>query len=171
MGARPITIGVASAADVGAITGIINRAYEVEAFFKIGERTDEAEIAEFMASDTFLTASGGEGVVGTVRVSAHGSEGHFGMLAVDPPAQGRGIARLLIDAAESWARERGCQRMSIEVVNLRQELPPFYRQFGYEVTGAEPWPARALHRISQPAHFIIMSKQLAQPVAAGEARR
>lgn len=171
MGAGAVSIGVATVADVPAITGIINRAYEVEAFFKIGDRTDAAEITGFMETDTFLTAVREEAILGTVRVSAHDGGAHFGMLAVEPAAQGQGLARLLVGAAEAWGRERGCARMWIEVVDLREELPPFYRKFGYEVSGAQPWPEDSLERISRPAHFIIMSKQLAQPAAAGEAWR
>jgi predicted N-acetyltransferase YhbS len=166
-----ISIREARPGEAPVITGIINRAYEVEAFFKIGDRTDETEIARYLQKDTFLVAEDGSGVVGTVRVKNHGSEGHFGMLAVDPSAQGSGLGRRLVGAAESWATKRGCTSMWLEVVNLREELPPFYRKFGYEATGTQPWPEDSLERISRDAHFIIMSKELAVPARAGEAGR
>jgi ribosomal protein S18 acetylase RimI-like enzyme len=153
------------------ITGVINRAYEVEAFFKIGDRTDEPEIARYLQKDTFLVAEDESRIVGAVRVKNHGSEGHFGMLAVDPSAQGSGLGRLLVGAAESWATERGCTSMWLEVVNLREELPPWYRKLGYEVAGTQPWPGDSLERVSRQVHFIIMSKQLAARVPVGEAGR
>ncbi len=154
------------------ITGIINRAYEVEAFFKVGDRTTENEIAGFLSDHTFLVAEGEAGVVGAVRVNHHQSDGHFGMLAVEPSVQANGLGRRLVAAAEAWAAERGCTSMWLEVVNLREELPPWYRKLGYEITGTQPWPEEFRHRISRDAHFIIMSKQLAATtVAAGQAGR
>jgi len=166
------TIREATLAEAPAITRVINRAYEVEAFFKIGDRTDEQEIARYLKKDTFLVAESAPGQVGgTVRVSARGADGHFGMLSVEPAFQGNGLGRRLVEAAESWAIERGCKRMWLEVVNLREELPPWYQKLGYEVTGTQPWPEDSLERISRDAHFIIMSKELAAPVPVGEAGR
>lgn len=148
-----------------AITGIINRAYEVESFFKIGYRTDVDEIHEFMGRDTFLVAESGGQVVGTVRVSQHGREGHFGMLSVEPALKSRGLGRKLVAAAEAWAIARGCGEMTLEVVNLRTELFPWYEMLGYTVAGTEPWPEESKERISQPAHFVLMRRDL--PAVAG----
>ena len=55
---------------------------------------------------------------------------YFGMLAVAPAAQGRGLGRALIEAAEAHARREGAGAMDIRVVSLRTELFPFYRRFG-----------------------------------------
>ena len=41
--------------------------------------------------------------------------------------------------AEQHARALGCGTVDIRVVNLREELPPFYRSLGYVETGrSEP---------------------------------
>ena len=48
--------------------------------------------------------------------------------------------------------------MDLEVVNLREELPAFYRKFGYRVTGTHPFPA--MERTKLPCHFMVMSKPL-----------
>ena len=83
--------------------------------------------------------------------------GYFGMLAVDPSRQGSGVGRRLVEHAEQYARDQGCYVMDIRVVNLRTELPPFYRKLGYVERGTEPVDdPRAL----QPFHFILMSKAL-----------
>ena len=166
------TIRTALPGEAPVITAIINRAYRVEDFFKIGDRTDEPEVRRYMAADMFLVAEDNSGrIVGSVRVSGHDGQGHFGLLAVEPDQQGSGLGRRLIDAAEAWARERGCTSMWLEAVNLREELPPYYRRLGYEISGTQPWPEDSLERISRPAHFIIMNKQLAAAAPAGEARR
>ncbi len=142
------------------IAGIINRAYEVEAFFKIGDRTDTPEIRELMSSDTFLVAESGGRLIGSVRVSQHGSEGHFAMLSVEPAFKGRGLGRRLVAAAETWAVNHGCTEMTLEVVNLRTELFPWYAMLGYTIYATEPWPEDNKERISQPAHFVLLRRDL-----------
>jgi ribosomal protein S18 acetylase RimI-like enzyme len=80
------------------------------------------------------------------------------MLSIAPACQHQGLGRRLIDAAEVRARERGCRVMDIHIVNLREELPPYYRRIGYAETGVLPFsdPDRA----SRPCCFIVMSKPL-----------
>jgi len=41
-------------------------------------------------------------------------------------------------AAEEFAREMGSHHMDLTVVNLRTELPPFYRKLGYVEDGTAP---------------------------------
>lgn len=151
----------ATAADAGAITAVVNAAYRVEDFFKVGDRTNEAEIAALLAEETFLITSAADGsVIGSVRVSVSGGRGHFGMLSVAPATQGTGLGRALIEAAERFARDHGCTVMDLEVASPRSELPDFYRKFGYEVTARADWPEHVLHELKSPAHFIVMSKSL-----------
>ena len=80
------------------------------------------------------------------------------MLSIDPVNQRQGLGRRLIDAVEARARERGCRAMDIHIVNLREELPAYYRSLGYAETGTLPFsdPERA----SRPCFFIVMSKSL-----------
>ena len=47
-------IRTATAEDASALTALINEAFQVEAFFKIGDRTSVDEIAELMESGEFL---------------------------------------------------------------------------------------------------------------------
>jgi ribosomal protein S18 acetylase RimI-like enzyme len=151
----------AEACDAVAITRVVNAAYRVEDFFKVGDRTDVREIAEFLLTETFLVAHDDDDeIAGAVRVSISGERGHFGMLSVVPAAQGTGLGRALIDAAEAFALAKGCSVMDLEVASPRTELPPFYRKFGYQVTGRSDWPEDALAELKAPAHFIVMSRRL-----------
>ena len=71
----------------------------------------------------------GNTVLGFATVVVHGKQfGEVDMIAVDPPAQGRGVARALMDHALTQIREAGC---SLAVV----------------ATGGDPGhaPARALY--------------------------
>lgn len=155
------TISEAEACDAVAINRVVNLAYRVEDFFKVGDRTNVREVADYLLTETFLVArNGDDDVIGAVRVSVHDDRGHFGMLSVDPTAQGAGLGRALIDAAERYCAERGCTWMDLEVASPRLELPALYRRFGYEVSGEAPWPDDALEELKTPAHFIVMSKQL-----------
>jgi ribosomal protein S18 acetylase RimI-like enzyme len=122
-------------------------------------------VAGIIARDRFFIAHEGTRALGCVYLSIENGRGHFGMLSVHPDAQGQGIARALIEHIEQVCTARGCEHLDLEYVNLRDELPAFYRRFGFEETGEEPWPADALDRISRPAHFVTMSKRLPQRLA------
>jgi GNAT superfamily N-acetyltransferase len=140
---------------------LINDAFIVEAFFKIGDRTSAAEIAELInAGGEFLVLDddGSRSLSGCVYLKCNGERAYFGMLSIDPPKQGRGLGRRLIDAVEARARDRGCRYMDIHIVDLREELPPYYRRFGYMESGTAPFsdPERA----SRPCSFIVMTKVL-----------
>ena len=166
--------------DAADLARIINDAFIVEAFFKIGDRTSAEEIAALMnAGGEFLVLEGlprrsgdlsaearsekveaakAGTLTGCVYLTCTGDRAYFGMLSIAPALQQQGLGRRLIDAAEARARERGCRVMDIHIVNLREELPPYYRRFGYAETGVLPFsdPDRA----SRPCFFIVMSKLL-----------
>ena len=151
---------IASTHDAPAITTLVNVAFQVEAFFKIGDRTSAGEILEMMQTGEFLLYEDVSGLAGCVYVTTHeDGRAYFGMLSIEPSRQGQGLGRLVIEAAEALARERGCRHMDIHIVNLRDELPPFYRKLGYVERGVLPFPDTL--RASRPCHFVVMSKPLA----------
>jgi predicted N-acetyltransferase YhbS len=149
---------LATAADVPAITAIINRAYVVERFFKVGDRTNEESVRALQAKGTFLVLERDGALIGTVYVELRGARGYIGLLSVDPARQGGGAGRELMAAAEAHCLAHGAQYADLHVVNLREDLPPFYRRFGYVECGTAPFadPAEA----TRPCHFIVMTKSL-----------
>lgn len=153
-------IRTADERDADAIARVVNAAFEVEAFFKIGDRTSEDDIRDLMRRGEFLVidSDAPDVLAASVYTTVEGGRGYFGMLSVDPARQGTGLGRALIDTAESRARARGCDRMEIHVVNLRRELPPLYRRFGYVECGELPFTDT--DRASMPCHFIVMRKVL-----------
>jgi GNAT superfamily N-acetyltransferase len=148
---------LAVADDIPALVRVINAAYEVEKFFVSGDRTDEDTVRRLMTKGVFVIARDTGGLTGGVYVELRGTRAYFGMLSVEPSRQGTGLGRRLVDEAEQYARDLGCEAMDIRVVNLRGELLPFYRKLGYVERATEPVDdPRAL----QPFHFILMSKAL-----------
>ena len=97
-------------------------------------------------------------LAGCVYTELRGERGYFGLLAVDPQRQRSGIGARLIAAAEQHCRSAGCQVMDLTFVNVRQELPAYYRRFGYIENGTLPFPADQLTKI--PVHLVRMSKPL-----------
>ena len=149
---------IATSADARAVTALINAAFQVERFFVDGDRTNEDEVRAYLAKGTFLLAEQDGAPIGCVYVEQRGDRGYFGLLAVDPARHGKGLGRSLIEAAEDRFRRAGCRAVDIQVVDLRTELPPFYRRLGYAETGTAPFPAEG--RATRPCHFIRMSKPL-----------
>jgi predicted N-acetyltransferase YhbS len=154
----PSPLREATAPDASAIAALINAAFEVERFFVEGSRTNVNEILEHMRKGRFLVTEAGGRMTGCVYYESRGERGYFGLLAVHPADKGKGLGRMMVAAVEDELRKAGCQAVDIRVVNLRRELPPFYRRLGYEETGTEPFTAGAATK--QACHFICMSKPL-----------
>lgn len=153
------TIRRADSTDVARITRLINRAFEVEAFFAIGDRTSEEQVSAKLDVGVFFLAEVRDRLMGCVHVEyrEHG-RGYIGMLAVDPTAQRAGIGRQLMRVAEQHCLQAHCAEVLITVINLRTELLSFYGRLGYVEHGTAPYSDA--HRATQPVHFIVMRKAL-----------
>ena len=157
---RDIRIRWAVAGDVEAIVGVVNRAFRrAESFFVERERIDVESLRRMMEKGGFLLAEDGGGLAGCVYLELRGERAYFGLLAVEPSRQRQGVGGRLIREVEEAALGAGCRFMDIQIVNLRAELPPFYRALGYVETGTAPFPAEVATK--EACHFILMSKRLA----------
>ena len=150
----------ANESDQTALQSLINRAFAVESFFIRGDRVTPERLRESMQTGRFLLAEDEGQLVGCVYVELQGDSAYLGMLSIEPGRQKSGLGRRLVAAAEEFAREMGARRMDLTVVNVRTELPPYYRKLGYEVVGTEPIREEMVARVKQPCHFVRMSKPL-----------
>jgi GNAT superfamily N-acetyltransferase len=155
-----VHIRLASNADIAAMAAVVNAAFAIETFLE-GQRTDEAGITEMMKKGGFLLAEDLPGrSVACVYVETSGERGYFGMLAVDPSEQSKGLGRVMVEAAEDYCRRRGCEFMEISVLSLRTELLPFYRKFGYLESGRQEFHSSRRLTYGLECHCIMMSKLL-----------
>jgi GNAT superfamily N-acetyltransferase len=153
-------VRVASEPDAAPIAAVTNAAFAVETFLE-GMRTDARRVLEMMRQGVFLVCAGKDDqIVASIYMETRGARGYFGMLAVDPLYQGKGLGARMVQAAEDYCRERKCTAMDITVLSLRPELLPFYHRLGYAETGKEEFrPSRPM-RAGAECYSILMSKNL-----------
>ena len=150
---------IATPNDADALAQLINDAFAVEMFFKRGDRTSSDDVRSLMGDGEFFVHDREDGSPGAcVFVKRANGRGYFGMLSVAPDIQGRGLARQIIAEVEDRLRREGCDALDIYVVNLRTELPPFYRKLGYVETGTDVFPSDIETKVA--CHLIILSKSL-----------
>jgi GNAT superfamily N-acetyltransferase len=123
---RPARLG-----DVeGIATLMMQLGYEVAAG-EISERLRRQEERRAV-----FVAARGRDVVGWVAVCTdepfvEGFGGHLEGLIVDDAVRSRGIGAELIEAAEAWARSRGCTEMRVQSNVVRARAHAFYKRHGY----------------------------------------
>jgi predicted N-acetyltransferase YhbS len=153
-------IRFADESDLPALMALINNAFRVETFFIKGDRLTSDRTRDYFQKGRFLLGEENGDLAGVVYVELRGDRSYLGMLSVDPARQKSGLGRRLTLAAEEFAREMGSHHMDLTVVNVRGELPPYYRNLGYADDGTEPLHDHMLPRITQPCHFLRMTKHL-----------
>ena len=77
-------------------------------------------------------------VVGVTMVTlgpellSHAPSAHLEVIAVAENAEGRGVGKALLDAAEAGARERGALSMSLHVFATNERARRMYERTGYD---------------------------------------
>lgn len=153
-----VNIRLAQGADVQALARLINAAFRVEQPFIEGDRINPDGVRAYLEKGKFLLVEDSGGLVGCVYVELRGDRGYLGLLAVDPPRQGTGLGRKLMDTAENYFRAAGCRAINLRIVSARAPLPAFYRHLGYAETGTAPFAPDVPVKV--PCHYILMSKCL-----------
>ena len=117
----------------------------VELIRYLGHEIDEKAVRRNLsalkkAGETPLVATLGKDLIGLCgvgsRVMIHRDApiGRISPLVVAEEAQGHGIGRMLVEAAEQWCRRRGCKLVEVTSNDRRAESHAFYRHMGYERT-------------------------------------
>ena len=75
--------------------------------------------------------------LGFIHVRTHKDDisgetcGTIPLLAVSPKSQGVGVGKILIEYAESWAKDLGCRLLHIEVFANNKNAKGFYQNLGF----------------------------------------
>ncbi len=153
-------IRVAQMPDAEAITAVINAAFRLaESFLIDRDRIDLETVLGLLQKGKFLIAEDASGILsGCVYVEVRDDRSYLGLLSVDPQRQRSGLGSQLMTAAEDHCAKAGSRFMDLQIVNVRKELPAFYRRRGYLETGTAPFTPGLNPKV--PCHFVKMSKPL-----------
>lgn len=92
------------------------------------------------SGETPLVATQGKQIVGMcgigkrIVIARPAAIGRITSLIVTRDAQGHGIGRMLVEAAEAWMRKQGCALIEVTSNDRRAQAHAFYRHMGYERT-------------------------------------
>lgn len=165
----------AIASDVPAIVELVERAYRgepsragwtTEAELLDGQRTDPSEVEDLIASrrSEILLAFDGQALVGSMALTDEGEALYFGMFAVEPTAQSKGVGRAMLEEAERTGRAADKARMRMTVIAQRTELIAWYARRGYAPTGAIETFPYGNPRFGRPKrddlYFLVLEKAL-----------
>lgn len=56
-------------------------------------------------------------------------------LVIDETVRGSGVGRILVQAVEQFARDAGCERLTVTTHVHRSDAHAFYEKLGFELTG------------------------------------
>ncbi len=157
----------ADPADVSGLTELINLAFEIESEFVSGRRIDETEVGELVEKQSlWLVDEVGGGAQACVNLELLDERrGRFGLLAVHPATQTRGLGRFLVGYSERWLCRCGRSRVEILVVDRREVLRNWYERLGYRTVATRPFTQP--ERLLKPCRFLVMSKDLQASGTAG----
>jgi len=103
----------------------------------------------------YIAALSGGRLIGYAGMRAVLDEGYITNVAVAPDFRRRGVARALIGALETWARERDLAFLTLEVRVSNDAALALYRGLGFEEAGVRPG-----YYIKPDEDAIIMTKWL-----------
>ena len=144
---------LATASDVPSLVTLVNSAYRgessragwaTETDLIGGIRIDAERLAATIATDgnVVLVHEVAGAIVACVHLERQETHGYLGMLTTKPTLQAQGTGRLMLEAAEAWAREHWqAQEMHMTVIVQRETLIAWYERRGYVRTGeTKPFP-------------------------------
>ena len=167
-------ISIATEKDITALDKLVNSAYRgesskkgwtTEADLLDGLRTNPDSLKQMISDrDAVIVKYNDEigSLLACVYLKKKESKLYLGMLTVSPELQGKGIGKQLLAAAQTYAKENGCEKITMTVISVRSELIAWYERHGYKATGeTEPFPADPKFGLPKiPIHFIVMDKKI-----------
>lgn len=163
----------ATGKDIPALVKLMDSAYRGEGskqgwtneadLFIGNKRTNEEEVEKLMKKTgaVFLKHENDKSDIDGC-VFLHNKKGrvYLGMFSVSPKAQGTGIGRKLLTAADEFATEQNAFSIYMTVISIRTDLLAWYERHGYKKTGETiPFPVDERFGIpTQPLELCILEK-------------
>ncbi len=92
----------------------------------------DARLAIEGATSSILGLREGDTLIASVMTGFDGHRGWVYYLAVAPDRRREGLGRRLMEAAETWLRDRGAPKLQLMVRDSNVEALDFYRALGLE---------------------------------------
>ena len=173
---KKTAVSVARSEDIPTCASIINQAYagkddlggtgcHIKAKITIGPRINLDKNEELINRESqcvFKYEENGD-ILGCVlvKVTEQPKLAYVGTLSVQPSFQSKGVGRVLLAAAENWAKEKGCTRMKLTVLHIRTELIEYYKRRGYQDNGeTEAFPDNVPCTPLVPVHVVVLEKSM-----------
>jgi len=166
----------ATHADIPALIELVTSAYRgepsragwtTEADILDGQRIDEQGIREELdrPRSVIIMANADHQLLACCHIADENGKGYFGMFAVRPKQQGKGIGKQVMRYAEDYVlKQWKLPALQMSVIDCRSELIAFYERRGYMRTGIKkPFPygdARFGIPRSNHLQFEVLRKQL-----------
>jgi GNAT superfamily N-acetyltransferase len=170
-----MSILIAGEKDISSLVALMDSAYRGEGakqgwtsesdLFIGNKRTDETTVGNLIKKPgaVFLKYLNEEGTIeGCVFLHKKEERLYLGMFSVCPSAQGKGIGKKLLAAAENYAKEQNCSSIYMTVITVREKLIAWYERNGYQKTGKVlPFPVDERYGIpTQPLEMLVLEKHL-----------
>ena len=170
-----MSISIAQPKDISALVSLMDNAYRGEGskqgwtseadLFIGNKRTDEETVTKLInkRGAVFLKFTNENEVIeGCVFLHKKDSRLYLGMFSVSPAAQGKGIGKRLLNAADEYAKEQHCSLIHMTVITVREDLIAWYEKNGYQRTGKVlPFPVDERFGIpTQPLEMLVLEKQV-----------
>jgi ribosomal protein S18 acetylase RimI-like enzyme len=130
-------------------------------------------LARRTPSSTVLVGLQGEQVVATAMVGSDGHRGWLYYVGVDPGHRGKGYAKTIVQAGESWLAAQGVPKVQLMIRETNTQVRTVYEKLGYEHTPRmvmARWlkdsPGRTTEPLTTTVTFLEMAENPHRHVAA-----
>jgi ribosomal protein S18 acetylase RimI-like enzyme len=170
-------ISIAGEKDIPSLVTLMDSAYRGENskqgwtseadLFAGDKRTDEITVSSLMKKPgaVFLKYINEHNIIeGCVFLHKKADHLYLGMFSVSPQAQGKGIGKKLLAAADDYAKKENCSAIFMTVITVRKELIAWYERNGYTRTGKVlPFPVDERFGVpTQPLEMVVLEKLISR---------
>jgi ribosomal protein S18 acetylase RimI-like enzyme len=127
---EPLTIRPATFEDQAAVTALWQTCGLVTSY---NDPAADFAFAKAGACSDVLVGEAGDTIKASVMVGHDGHRGWLYYVASAPDARGEGLGQQIVEAGETWLRERGVVKVQLLVRETNTKVVGFYERLGFEV--------------------------------------